>query len=253
MSSAGNSMSIREDRYRLVLANQGKGSTLQSIYRDVYGPDYPAEADPFGFVTVTDLRTLAATLARSTATRMIDVGCGRGGPGLWIARELGVSLVGIDIIEEAITAATQRAASFGMSSRANFHVASITNTGLPTASFDGAVSIDALWMVHDKAAAFQELARILRPGSLLVFTTWVPAYLSYEWFLEPAGFADIVTTEISGSRDREIAVHEAILRHCEAISSELGEEAAQVLIAEATHTPAMLHETPRVIISAARP
>lgn len=252
MCSADDSVSIREDRYRLVLANQGKGSTLQSIYRDVYGQDYPAEADPFGFVTVTDLRMLASTLARSTVTRMIDVGCGRGGPGLWIARELGVSLVGIDIIAEAITAATQRAASFGMSSRADFYVASVTNTGLPTASLDGAVSIDALWMVHDKGAAFHELARVLRPGSQLVFTTWVPSYLSYEWFLEPAGFENIVTKEISGSRDREIAVHQAILRHREAICLELGEEAAEVLIAEATHTPAMLDETPRVIISAAR-
>ncbi|MGC0336807.1 class I SAM-dependent methyltransferase [Streptomyces sp. SLBN-8D4] len=252
MSAVERPLFTREDRYRSVLANQGRGSTLQSIYRDIYGADYPGEVEPFGFVTLSDLRLLTQILAESHTTRLLDVGCGRGGPGLWIARELGVPLIGVDIIAEAVAAASDRAAGFGMASSARFYVASATDTGLPAGGFDGAVSIDALWMVHDKAAAFRELARVLRPAGRLVFTSWEPARLPYDSFLERAGFTDITKQEIAGSRDREIAVHKAILRHGEAICLELGKEAAEVLMAEATHTPALLDGTPRVIISALR-
>jgi SAM-dependent methyltransferase len=131
-------------------------------------------------------------------------------------------------------------------------VASATDTGLPAGGFDGVVSIDALWMVHDKLAAFGELARVLRPGGQLVFTAWEAARLPYAGFLQHAGFTGITKQEIPGSREREIAVHEAILRHREAITQELGNEAADVLAAEAAHTPALLNENPRVIISAVR-
>ncbi|MFI0479415.1 class I SAM-dependent methyltransferase [Actinomadura sp. 9N215] len=251
MSTADKSLFTREDRYRSVLANQGRGSTLQSIYRDIYGADYPSEVEPFGFVTMSDLRLLADLLARPGTTRLLDVGCGRGGPGLWIARELDVPLVGVDIIPEGVAAASERAAGFGMEARASFYVASATDTGLPAGGFDGAVSIDALWMVHDKSAAFRELARVLSPGGRLVFTTWEPALLPYDSFLERAGFTDIAKRE-TGSREREIAVHEAILSNWEAITAELGDEAAEVLLAEAKHTPALLDDTPRVIISAVR-
>jgi SAM-dependent methyltransferase len=252
MSSSEESLFIREDRCGSVLANQARGVTLRSIYQDVYGVDYPAEADPFGFVTVSELRVLSGFLAESGVTHLLDVGCGRGGPGLWIARELGVPLVGVDIVAEAVAAAPERAAAFNMCSRAQFHVASATDTGLPAARFDGAISIDALWMVLDKRAAFAELARVLRPGGGLAFTTWEPTHLDYCWYLEPAGFGNITKRRVPGSAERQIAVYEGILRHRESIAAELGPDAAEVLIAEATETPAMLDDAPRVIITATR-
>ena len=49
---------------------------------------------------------MEALVRRETGMRVVDLGCGKGGPGLWVARELGVRLMGIDIVAEAIEQVT---------------------------------------------------------------------------------------------------------------------------------------------------
>jgi SAM-dependent methyltransferase len=241
-----------ENRYRSVLARLSDSPTLKAIFMEAYGDDYPAEADPFGFVSLSELRAIADILAGSAVTRLLDVGCGRGGPGLWIARELGASLVGVDVVAEAVVAAYQLAATFGMAEVAEFHAASGTDTRLPAGAFDGAVSIDALWMIQDKAAAFRELSRVLSPGSHVVFTTWDPPHLDYAVHLSSAGFSSIVKRPLPDAIHAQVSVYDAIL-HCQpALIAELGKDAAEVLIAEATETPMMLETAPRMMVSAVR-
>ncbi|MEU8980799.1 class I SAM-dependent methyltransferase [Streptomyces sp. NPDC048309] len=243
---------VDEDRYRPVLANQHSGDTLRAIYQEVYQDEYPDEVQPFGFVTLSDLRACARFFGERNVTRLVDIGCGRGGPGLWVARELGASLVGVDVVAEAVAEAARLAETFQKAPRAAFHAASATDTGLPAAEFDGAMSIDALWMVLNKVAAFEELARLLRPGSPLVFTTWAPPHLDYAWFLEPVGFQDIETVQLTASTERQLAVYERIIVQRDAIAREMGEEAAQVLVDEATEAPRLLATVPRVMVRAVR-
>jgi hypothetical protein len=70
------------DRYRSALALLSASPTLKAIFREAFGDDYPVEADPFWFVSLSELRAMADILAGSTVSRLLDVGCGRGGPGL---------------------------------------------------------------------------------------------------------------------------------------------------------------------------
>src|SRR6266700_1436868 len=46
MSTAADAYLTREDRYDTVLARLADSPALRSIYQEVYGADYPAEADP---------------------------------------------------------------------------------------------------------------------------------------------------------------------------------------------------------------
>jgi ubiquinone/menaquinone biosynthesis C-methylase UbiE len=243
---------ISEERYRPVLANQATGRTLHAVYREAYGDEYSSDVEPFGFVTLSELAFIAEEQAAVSASRILDVGCGRGGPGLWVASELGAELCGVDIVAEAVDAAAERAAAHFPAVPARFHAASATDLPLPDASFDAAMSIDALWMVFDKLAALREVARVLRPGSRFIFTSWEPAHLSYRQLLEAAGFTDVVGYEIDGWRERQTAVYEGILRHRDAIAAEMGADAAAVLVAEAEEAPTMLTYAPRVVISAFR-
>ena len=70
-------------------------------------------------------------------------------------------------------------------------------TGLEPETFDGAISIDALWMAPDKLAVLKEVKRLLRCQRWFVFTTWeakspgpgsLPTNTEYRSMLKDAGF-----------------------------------------------------------------
>lgn len=61
---------------------------------ELAAPDLPPEVEPFSFVSADLLRHVAQALHLSPGQTLVDLGCGRGGPGLWLAREADVSLVG---------------------------------------------------------------------------------------------------------------------------------------------------------------
>jgi len=240
----------------------GRSPTLRRIWRDAYGRDYPEEADPFGFVTVTDLRRIAAELAAGPGQVIVDLACGRGGPGLWVARKTGALLVGVDFSEVGIEQAGRRALELGLGERARFLVRDAAATGLPEASFDGAMSVDSFWLFPDKRRVAAEIARILRPGARFIFTTWEfpatppvwPLQLSqHRDLLSEAGLALQACEETQDWKRRQLAVYEGILAAESSLRAELGEDAAAPLIGEAQEVPAPLQDGRRVLIVAARP
>ncbi len=169
---------------------------------ELAAPDLPPQVEPFSFVSVGILRKVAEALGLSPGHTLVDLGCGRGGPGLWLAREADVSLVGVDFSAVGIDQAAHRAAMFGLAGRARFVIGDLIHTGLPSASADAAVSIDAFHFAADTAAAAGEARRVLRPGRRLVLTNWqpqvpddqrLPSRMRTDWpqLLRGAGFADI--------------------------------------------------------------
>ena len=141
---------------------------------ELAAPDLPPEVQPFSFVSAALLRHVARALRLSQGQTLADLGCGRGGPGLWLARAAGVSLVGVDFSPVAVDQATRRAALFGVTATARFVVGDLAGTPLPAAHADAAVSIDAFHFAADPPAATAEARRILRPAGRLVLTNWQP-------------------------------------------------------------------------------
>jgi hypothetical protein len=58
-------------------------------------PDLPPQIEPFSFVSVGLLRHLAGALDLTPGQMLADLGCGRGGPGLWLATETDACLAGV--------------------------------------------------------------------------------------------------------------------------------------------------------------
>lgn len=243
-------VTFEEERYRPVLARQGDSPTLRAVWKEAYGDDYPEGVEPLGFITATDLARVAELLEVGPGSTFVDLGCGRGGPGLWVARRTGAAVVGVDIVPEAVAAATRRSADFGVASRARYRTGSFTATGLESASFDAALSVDSLWMVLDKDAAVAEVARIVVPGGRWVCTTWEPSYFRYSDVLEAGGWDVLVCEEAANWRPRQLAVYDGILANEARLVAELGPEAAGVLLLEAREVPKTLSDYRRLLIVA---
>jgi ubiquinone/menaquinone biosynthesis C-methylase UbiE len=98
--------------------------------------------------------------------RWLEAACG---PGV-IARAFAphvASVHGVDLTPAMIDTARRRAAEAG-APNLTFDVADATATGLPAASFDGAVTRFSIHHLPVPARLFEELARIVRPGGRLV-------------------------------------------------------------------------------------
>jgi len=149
----------------------GSPSAVQSrVHRDVLGSEHPAGLDPHSFVSLTELERFRQELRVGPGDRLVDVGCGRGGAGLWVAASTGARLVGLDVAPAGVEAARQRASAMGM--QAEFRVGSFEQTGLDDEAADAVMSVDALLYTPNKAAALYELRRVLRRQGRLVLTSW---------------------------------------------------------------------------------
>jgi ubiquinone/menaquinone biosynthesis C-methylase UbiE len=215
----------------------GPASAVRArIWQQVYGQEYPGWADPFSYVSATELRLFADELRVAPAQCLVDVGCGRSGPGLWVAAVTGARLIGIDPDEAALAAARRRAGQVGLAGRASFRRGSFSDTGLPDCSAQAVMSIDALLFAPSKRDAAAELDRILVPGGRLVLTSWDyhtqpagrPAQVTdHRPLLNQAGFDIVGYQETQSWRDRQRRTGQALLDAASELAAESGRTAGQ--------------------------
>jgi len=90
--------------------DQGFAQAVESDWlRSTFSTDLPDEIDPFSFITLSGLEDIVGWLDMSPGSLLVDLACGRGGPGLWLARQIGAALVGVDFSTVGIGHAQQRA------------------------------------------------------------------------------------------------------------------------------------------------
>ncbi|GAA2581026.1 hypothetical protein GCM10010399_08490 [Dactylosporangium fulvum] len=163
---------ISAPEFDALYSSQTGGGGVATVMR-IVDPLLPIRVEPFSFLSADLLHHLSNELALQRGQLLTDLGCGRGGPGLWLAHLARVRLIGVDFSAVAAAEADRRAAAFGMDGTARFIVADLTAIGLADRSADAAVSIDA-FQYAAPAAVLGETRRILRPGGRLVLTGWHP-------------------------------------------------------------------------------
>ena len=100
--------------------------------------------------------------------RVLDVGCGVGGPARWLTARTGASVHGISTSATGIAAANEAATVAHLADRLHFSVADAQKTGLPDTSFDLAWVMESSHLMPEKNRVIMECARVLRPGGRLV-------------------------------------------------------------------------------------
>ena len=202
--------------YNAVYTGTPASPTLRRLWHEhAEGLEFPEEFGHISFVTVPQLQRMAKELRLSPGDTLADLGCGLGGPAMWMARETGANLIGIDLSPIAVEEASKRAVELGLARGAQFFAGSFADTALDAGSVDGVMSEDAIQYAPDKRAAATEFARILRQGGRLVVTLFevdperaagLPGFgadpvADYRPILTEAGFDIDIYEEVPGWPD----------------------------------------------------
>lgn len=127
------------DRFTSVYAGE-RDPVAVTIERAVIGSDWGAN----GYLTRTQADQLATLLRLRPDSHLLDVGAGRGWPGLYLARATGCSVVLTDLPVEGLQLALARAAEERMAQRVVAVAASAAHLPLRPASVDAVVQSDVL-------------------------------------------------------------------------------------------------------------
>ncbi|MFH9422924.1 SAM-dependent methyltransferase [Streptomyces sp. NPDC017529] len=162
------------DRFGDLLAMVLGGSALHVGMFVPHGEHAP----PTGLLGLADLAqdrqteflvdVLSAGLPQDA--RLLDIGCGTGGPAIRLAQRTGGRVTGITVSERQLARCEARLGTSGLAGRVDFAYGNAMRLGYADGSFDAAWSIDCMPHLSDRPAGLREALRVLRPGGRLLMT-----------------------------------------------------------------------------------
>lgn len=151
------------------------GAQYRDFAADVYAEfrraAFGQDVGQNSWLTVDELERFAVQLQLGSSSRVLDVGCGSGGPALHLVRSTGCQVVGVELYDAAVASGNRNADETGLEDHAAFVQADASHP-LPfeDEGFDAIVCIDAINHLPDRDRVLADWARLLRPGGRLVFT-----------------------------------------------------------------------------------
>jgi ubiquinone/menaquinone biosynthesis C-methylase UbiE len=100
--------------------------------------------------------------------RGLDLGSGLAGTSMWLAREHGFRMTGVDMTPEHVRLGRERVDAAGLSGQVTLREADAAALPYAASEFDLVTTIEMLLHVQDKARIFAEVARVLRAGGRFV-------------------------------------------------------------------------------------
>jgi O-methyltransferase StaMB len=205
-------------------------SQFYSIYlgQNIHAGYWPTANDdaplPEAQERMTDI--MIDRLQVGAGQRVLDVGCGVGGPAIRLARATHCTVVGVNVSQSQVQQATQLAESEGLADTVQFRYANAMELPFEDDSFDGVWAFESLFHMPDRLHVLDEIARVLRPGGWLALTEPVEATImtdqekaalfptfgivslvkleQYPGLLKAAGFENIEVTDISKETSKTI-------------------------------------------------
>lgn len=152
---------------------------LSVFYRALWGEHihhgYWEDGESPARAQVKLVERLAERARIARGARVLDVGCGIGGPALWLARNLHCSVLGLTISPVQARMASEKARAEGLDSRARFEVGDASQLHYHAESFDAVWVVECSEHLADKARFVESCARVLKPGGVLALCAWLKA------------------------------------------------------------------------------
>jgi cyclopropane fatty-acyl-phospholipid synthase-like methyltransferase len=143
----------------------------EDLYEEIRKETYGEDIGQTSWLTADEYRSFFRLLNLSREKSILEVASGSGGPAVFMVKETGCNLTGIDINENGVTNAKKLAAKNGVSDKMKFIVADASLT-LPFGdeTFDALVSVDSINHLQARDKVLKEFNRVLKKGGRLLFT-----------------------------------------------------------------------------------
>ena len=147
------------------------GSFADELNATIRFEAFGEEIGQNSWLTADEHRRFLTWLELGESSDVLEVASGSGGPALFMVRETGCRLIGVDLHEAGVAAANAAAAEQGLSDRCRFvRVDAREPLPLDDGSFDALLCIDSINHIYERARVLGEWHRVLRSGGRLLFT-----------------------------------------------------------------------------------
>ncbi|KAG8811748.1 Delta(24)-sterol C-methyltransferase, partial [Serendipita sp. 399] len=138
------------------------------------------EGEAFNQSSARHEHYLAAKMGLKPGMRVLDVGCGIGGPTREIARFADVKIVGLNNNQFQVNRATKYAAQAGLSKQVTFVTGDFMKLSeqFGENSFDAVYAIEATVHAPSFEGVYGEIKKVLKPGGIFGVYEWV---MTPEW------------------------------------------------------------------------
>ena len=123
-----------------------------------------APLDQFHIRGILATEELAGAAGLEPSSRVLDLGCGIGGPARYLAATFGCMVTGVDLSPGFIDAATYLTARCALSDRVTFQAGDALHLPFEDSAFDAVFLQHVAMNIQDRAALYTEVHRILTPG-----------------------------------------------------------------------------------------
>jgi ubiquinone/menaquinone biosynthesis C-methylase UbiE len=163
------SAQVVADHYRRRALGDGILRALKEAGKDVehLTPDDLAPVDEFHSGGRNATVRLAQLAQIDGSQRVLDVGCGIGGPSRYLASKFGCQVTGLDLTPEFVALAGMLAQRTRLAEKVTYRQGNALDLPFPDANFDVVWSQNAAMNIADRDRLYGEMHRVLRPGGRL--------------------------------------------------------------------------------------
>lgn len=116
---------------------------------------------------------LAHNMGLNNRMKVLDVGCGVGGPAREMVKFTGCHVTGLNINQYQVQRAKIYAAKEGLSNKLDFVQGDFMNIPFPENSFDAVYAIEATVHAPSLEGVYSEIFRVLKPGGVFGVYEWL--------------------------------------------------------------------------------